>query len=118
MKGSKSTKVVLCISKCGLYLSKLRKDLALQEKPKDYLKEIFIKELNDYFEKNEQSIHLENTDIFFTDWESENNQESQDLGIIGFENIKDIIKNYLVDNGIYKLTETDELERCLSFVSK
>ena len=89
----------------------------MQEKPKDYLKEIFVKELNDYFEKSESSIHLENTNIFFTDWELESNQESQDLGIIGVGKIKDIIKDYLIDNGIYKSTETDELERCLSFVS-
>ena len=117
MKGSKNTKIVLCINKCGLYLNKLRGDLVSQEKPEGYLKQVFIKELNNHFERNEESVRLDSTDIFFTDWELEGNQESVDFGIIGVEEIKDIIKVYLVDNGIYKSSETDELQKCVSFVS-
>ena len=117
MKGSKNTKIVLCINKCGLYLNKLRGDLGSEEKPEGYLTQVFIKELNDHFQRNKKSVRLDSTDIFFTDWELESNQESVDFGIIGVEEIKKMIKVYLVDNGIYKSSETDELQKCVSFVS-
>ena len=117
MKGSKSTKVILCINKCGLFLNKLKEELKLQEKPADYLKQDYVKKLNDHYEKEEQPVRLKEADILFTDWELKGNQESVDFGIIGIEEIKNIIKDYLIDYGIYKSSETDELERCVSSVS-
>ena len=117
MKGSDSTRVILCINKCGLYLNKLKEDLISKENPADYLKQVFIDKLNDHYERNERSVRLKKTDIFFTDWELEGNQDSVDFGIVGVEEIKDIITDYLVDYGIYKSNETDELQRCVSFVS-
>ena len=116
-KGSKSTKVILCINKCGPFLAELRQELSLQKKPVDYLKQDFVNKLNDYYEENEISVHLSKVDILLTDWELERNQESLDFGINGVEEIKQIIRDYLVDYGIYKSTETDELEKCVSFVS-
>ena len=116
-KGSKSTKVILCINKCGSFLAELRQELSLQQKPVDYLKQDFVNKLNDYYEENEISVHLSEADILFTDWELERNQESLDFGINGVEEIKQIIRDYLVDYGIYESTETDELHKCVSFVS-
>ena len=116
MKASKSTKVVLCFNKFGLHLSKLREDLASQEKPKDCLKQASTNELNEHYERNQQTYRLEITDIFFTDWILKGN-ESVKFGIIGVEEIKDVIKDYLVDTNIYKSGETDKLQRCVSFFS-
>ena len=73
-KGSKSTKVILCINKCGPFLAELRQELSLQKKPVDYLKQDFVNKLNDYYEENEISVHLSEVDILFTDWELERNQ--------------------------------------------
>ena len=117
MKGSDSTRVILCFNKCGLYLNKLKEDLVSQEKPADYLKQVFIDKLNNHYEKNEQTLRLSKTDIFFTDWELETNLDSVNFGIVGVEQIKDIITCYLIDYGIYKSSDTDELQRCVSFVS-
>ena len=117
MKGSDSTRVILCINKCGLYLNKLREDLISHQNPADYLKQVFIDKLNDHYERNERSVRLRKADIFFTDWELEGNQDSVDFGIVGVEEIKDIIRDYLVDYDIYKSNETDKLQKCVSFVS-
>ena len=117
MKGSDSTRVILCINKCGLYLNKLREDLISQQNPADYLKQVFIDKLNDHYERNERSVCLRKADIFFTDWELEGNQDSVDFGIVRVEEIKDIIRDYLVDYDIYKSNETDKLQKCVSFVS-
>ena len=67
MKASKSAKVALCFNKFGLHLNKLREDLASQEKPKNYLKHVSTNELNEHYERNQQTYRLEITDIFFTD---------------------------------------------------
>ena len=66
MKTSKSIKVVLRFNKFGLHLNKLREDLASQEKPKDCLKQVSSNELNEHYERNQQTYRLEITDIFFT----------------------------------------------------
>ena len=116
MRGSKSIKVVLCINKCCLYLSKLG-NLLLKNLQND-LKQIFTKQLNDYYERNGQCICLENTDILFTDWELGDSSMPNSYGIVGAEKIKDIIKDYLVNNGIYNIFDIDELDRRLSHVSK
>ena len=116
MRGSNSVKVVLCINKCCLYVNKLRNSL-LKNIQND-LKQIFTKQMNDHYERNGQSICLENTDIFFTDWELGDSSMPNSYGIVGIEKIKDIIKDYLVSNGIYNMLDTDELDRCLSYVSK
>ena len=99
------------------FLAELRQELSLQQKPVDYLKQDFVNKLNDYYEENEISVHLSEVDILFTDWELERNQESLDFGTNGVEEIKQIIRDYLVDYDIYESTETDELHQCVSFVS-
>ena len=118
MQGSESTKVILCFNKCGLYLNKLREEIPSKEKPADYLKQRFIKKLNKHYEENKRSVTLTEGDIFFTDWELEENKQSKDFGIIGINEIKYIIKKYLVEYGIYESSETDELRKCVSFLIK
>ena len=117
MKGSKSTKVVLCINKCGLFLNKLKEEFELHEKPADYLKQDYVNKLNGHYEREEQPVRLKEADILFTDWELDGNQESVDFGIIGVEEIKNIIRGYLIDYGIYESSEANELEKCVSSVS-
>ena len=117
MKGSDSTRVILCINKCGLYLNKLREDLVSQEKPADFLKQNFTDKLNDHYERKKLPVRVKKADIFFTDWELKRSQESVGFGIIGVEEIKKLIKDYLVDNDIYKSSEEDELQKCVSFFS-
>ena len=113
MKGSDSTKVILCINKCGSYLKELKKYFISA----DHMKEDFIDKLNEHYKRNEQAIFLEKSNIFLTDWKLEDKKESAAFGIVGEEEIKDIIKDYLVHYGIYKSNETNELQRCISFCS-
>ena len=113
MKGSDSTKVILCINKCGSYLKELKKYFISA----DHMKEDFIDKLNEQYKRNEQAIFLEKSNIFLTDWKLEDKKESAAFGIVGEEEIKDIIKDYLVHYGIYKSNEIDELQRCISFCS-
>ena len=117
MKSSDSTKVVLCINKCGLYLNKLSEELSWQKNHPEFLKKAFIYKLNGYYKGNGESINVAEEDIFFSDWELEGNKESKELGIINVEEIKKIILKYLVDYSIYKTTEIVELQRCVSFAS-
>lgn len=82
------------------------------------MKQVFINKLNDHYERNKQSIRLWKTDIFFTDWELEDSQDSGGFGRAGVKEIKGIMTDYLVDYGIYKSNETDELEKYVSFLYK
>ena len=72
------------------------------------MKQASTNELNEHYERNQQTYRLEITDIFFTDWILKGS-ESVKFGIIGVEEIKDVIKDCLVDTNIYKSGETDKL---------
>ena len=41
MAGSSSSRVILCINKCGLYLNKLKQELADQEDPNGWVLDVF-----------------------------------------------------------------------------
>ena len=118
MKGSDSTKVILCINKCCLYLKQLKEELATKEKPGEFLKQHFVGKLNDYYERSEVPVRIDKGDIFFTDWELNDQSGAIGFGIVGVEKIKAIIKGYLINYEIYKSTEEDYLERCVSDNSK
>ena len=118
MKGSDSTKVILCINKCCLYLKQLKEELATKEKPVEFLKQHFVGKLNDYYERSEVAVRIDKGDIFFTDWELNDQSGAIGFGIVGVEKIKAIIKEYLINYEIYKSTEEDYLERCVSDNSK
>ena len=118
MKGSDSAKVILCVNKCCLYLKQLKEELAAKEKPVEYLKQHFVDKLNHYYERSEIPVHIAKGDILFTDWELNGQSEAIDFGIVGVEKIKAVIKEYLISYEIYKSTEVDHLERCVSDISK
>ena len=118
MKGSDSTKVILCVNKCCLYLKELKKELATKEKPVEFLKQHFVGKLNDYYQRNEVPVRIDKDDILFTDWELNEQSAAIDFGRVGVEKIKAIIKEYLINYQIYKSTEIDHLERCVSDISK
>ena len=118
MKGSDSTKVILCVNKCCLYLKQLKEELATKEKPVEFLKQHFVGKLNDYYERSEVPVRIDKGDIFFTDWELNDQSGAIGFGIVGVEKIKAIIKEYLINYEIYKSTEEDYLERCFSDNSK
>ena len=118
MKGSDSAKVILCVNKCCLYLKQLKEELAAKEKPVEYLKQHFVDKLNHYYERSEIPVHIAKGDILFTDWELNGQSEAIDFGIVGVEKIKAVIKEYLISYEIYKSTEVDHLERCVSDNSK
>ena len=100
MKGSDSTKVILCINKCGLYLRELKEEFLPHENPADHKRKLFIVNLITHYEINKQAIPLEKDDILFTNLKFESNQDSLALGIVGVEEIKVIIRDYLVDYDI------------------
>ena len=117
MKGSNSTKVILCINKCGSCLEELKKEFKSHKNLADHMKELFIDKLNKHYERNKQAIPLSKADFFLTDWKLEGNQDSTAFGLVGVDEIKGIIKDYLVDYGIYESNEIEELQRCISFLS-
>ena len=45
MAGSESSRIVVCINKCGLYLDELRTELGDKDDPIDFMKERFISKL-------------------------------------------------------------------------
>ena len=118
MKGSDSTKVILCINKCCLYLKQLKEELATKEKPVEFLKQHFVGKLNHYYERSEVPVRIVKDDILFTDWELNDQSGAIDFGIVGVDKIKTVIKEYLVNYEIYKSTDVDHLERCVSDISK
>ena len=116
MRGSDSTKVILCINKCGLYLKRLMEELKAEEAPVEYLKKRFVNKLNEHYEDTGKGIAIKHEDILFTDWEIEDGDkdEAKKFGIVGVEVVKDRIREYLVNYGIYKEEEDDELKKCIS----
>ena len=119
MRGSDSTNVILCINKCGLYLQQLKEELKAEEAPVEYLKKRFAKKLNEHYKNTGTGIVIQNEDILFTDWEvrDEDKDEAKTFGIVGVEAVKARIREYLINYGIYKEEEEDELRRCVSNLS-
>ena len=114
MRGSDSTKVILCINKCGLNLQQLKEELKAEEAPVEYLKKRFVNKLNERYKNTGTGIVIKNEDILFTDWEVGDEDEAKKFGIVGVEVVKARILEYLVNYGIYKEEEEDELRRCVS----
>ena len=64
------------------------------------MRKLFIVNLITHYEINKQAIPSEKDDILFTNLKFESNQDSLALGIVGVEEIKVIIRDYLVDYDI------------------
>lgn len=114
MKGSESTKVLLCINKCGPFLEQLREELGEHESPIGFLKKRFVHKLNENYESSRKGIIIKDDDILFTDWMIGDTKEAMDFGLAGVTIVKYEIKKYLVNNGIYMENDDNELQKCLA----
>lgn len=134
MAGSSSSRVILCINKCGLYLNKLKEELAGETDPigwaasfnqsfqlliyptiwfpppKRFMKERYIKKLNDHF--TETGIRLQRQHLMFTDWEVD--EVGRAFGLAGVEEVRELIQNYLVELGVVSKGDIKDLEAAVS----
>ncbi|XP_063725200.1 uncharacterized protein LOC134853174 [Symsagittifera roscoffensis] len=116
---SSDFRVIVCINKCGNMLKDLvKEEMKLKQKRKDItnplkvLKDNYLLELNKHFEsagKSERNT-FENANVFFTDWELEDQDSRNRFGIVGIEEIKEALKENLIDLGAIKSTNREGLE--------
>ena len=116
---SSDFRVIVCINKCGNMLKDLvKEEMKLKQKRKNItnplkvLKNNYLLELNKHFEsagKSERNT-FENANVFFTDWELEDQDSRNRFGIVGIEEIKEALKENLIDLGTIKSTDTEGLE--------
>ena len=114
MRGSESTKVLLCVNKWGMYLERLKEELKGEEKPVEFMKKRFVEKMNEHFEMSGTEIVIKTSDVLFTDWELGENEEASRFGIEGVDAVRERIMEYLVSYGIYKAEEREELMKCVS----
>ena len=110
MAGSESSRIVVCINKCGLYLDKLRTELRDKDDPINFMKERYISKLGEHFTNSYVRVRKEQ--LFFTDWELSN--EGRMFGIQGVEDIKESIKEHLVELNVIGKDDISELESSVS----
>ena len=110
MAGSQSSRVVVCINKCGLYLEKLKTELKDKENPISYMKERYASKLNEHFSNSYIKVKKEH--LLFTDWEV--TEEGKVFGIEGVEDIKEFIKDHLVELNVIGKDDISELESAVS----
>ena len=112
MLGSESSKIILCVNKCGLYLSKLKEELKDESNPLDFMKTRYLKKLNEHFESVASNLVVRKEMILFTDWEL--GEEGRAFGLEGIEEVKTCVKDYLVEYNIVSKNDTAELEKTVS----
>ena len=120
MAGSQSSKVIVCINKCGLYLDKLKIEPELKEKedPITYMKERYASKLNkhlrnskfEHFRKGKFEVKKEH--FLFTDWKV--TDEGKKFGIEGVEDVKEVIKDHLVELNVIGKDDLSGLESAVS----
>ena len=110
MAGSQSSRVVVCINKCELYLDKLKTELKDKEDPISYMKERYASKLNEHFSSSYIKVKKEH--LLFTDWEV--TDEGKVFGIEGVEDIKEFIKDHLVELNVIGKDDISELESAVS----
>jgi len=111
MAGSESSRVVVCINKCGMYLQKLKKELEAEKNPINFMKERYALKLNEYF--NNSYVRIKKENLLFTDWEVD--EEGRAFGIEGVEEVKEFIKNHLVELNVINKDNITELEAAVSY---
>merc|ERR1711892_180659 len=111
MAGSESSRVVVCINKCGMYLQKLKKELEAEKSPINFMKERYALKLNEYF--NNSYVRIKKENLLFTDWEVD--EEGRVFGIEGVEEVKEFIKNHLVELNVINKDNITELESAVSY---
>ncbi len=118
MAGSESTQIILCVNKCGYELPEaIRTELAEFPDPVDHLRQRFATRLNDHYENTGSGFSVQKERIFFTDWlaAEEEDAEASRVGIAGVSRIREEIRSYLSQNGIYSESEEAALlDSCLS----
>lgn len=110
MIGSESSRIIICVNKTALHLKDMRRELSDYGSPIDYMKDRYISKLNEHF--SDKNIQVKKEHIFFTDWKA--GQEARDFGIESIEDIKELIKQYLVELNVIKRTEVKELEESVA----
>ena len=96
------------MNKCGYELpGAIASELADKDEPVEYLKQRFASRLNEHYEGKGFAVAKER--IFFTDWEVGDRPDLRALGICGVASMREEIRGYLVDNGIFENGE-QELE--------
>ena len=106
MAGSESSKIIVCVNKCGLYLRKLKEELKQEDNPVDFMKERYVKKLNEHFQNNNVRLTMEM--ILFTDWEI--GEEGRAFGLEGVEEVKSCITRYLVEYNIVEKGSSELLK--------
>ena len=110
MAGSESSRIVVCINKCGLHLDKLKEELKDQEDPINFMKERYVSKLTEHFSGG--YIRVRKEQFFFTDWEL--SEEGKIFGIEGVEDIKESIKDHLIELNVIGKDDISELESAVS----
>ena len=96
------------MNKCGYELpGAIASELADKEEPVEFLKQRFASRMNEHYEGRDFSVSKDR--IFFTDWEVGDNPNMRELGICGVSRMREEIRGYLVDHGIFEAGE-QELE--------
>jgi len=111
MAGSESSRVVVCINKCGMYLQKLKKELEGEKDPISFMKERYAMKLNEHFSNS--YIRIKKDHLLFTDWEVD--EEGRAFGIEGIEEVKEFIKNHLVELNVISKENITELQAAVSY---
>ena len=110
MAGSESSRIIVCINKCGLYLDKLKLELKDEEDPIAFMKERYVSKLTEHFSGG--NIRVRKEQFFFTDWEV--SEDGRSFGIEGVEDIKESIKDHLVELNVIGKDDISELESAVS----
>ena len=110
MAGSESSRIVVAINKCGLYLDKLKLELRDEEDPIAFMKERYVSKLTEHFSGG--NIRVRKEQFFFTDWEV--SEDGRRFGIEGVEDIKESIKDHLVELNVIGKDDISELESAVS----
>ena len=105
MAGSESS-----INKCGLYLRKLKKELEAEQNPINYMKERYASKLDEHF--SHSYIRIKKEHFLFTDWEVDD--DGRAFGIEGVDEVKEFIKDHLVELNVINKHDMTELEAAVS----
>ena len=75
-----------------------------------FMKERYIKKLNDHF--TDTGITLQRQHLMFTDWEVD--EAGRAFGLAGVEEVRELIKDYLVELGVVSRGDINDLEAAVS----
>ena len=106
MVGTESSRIIICVNKTGLHLEKLKNELKMEANPIDFMKQRYITKLNEHFTDTHVKVKTEH--IFFTDWEI--GDDGRSFGIEGIDEIKEVIKQHLIELNVVKRPNSSQFE--------